>query len=64
MDLLNQIEAFRAKHGLSDWQFGELAINDKHFVRQLRAGRDVRMSTVKRVQSFMASYTPTPQVAA
>lgn len=45
-----------ATHELSDWQFGELALKDKHLIRQLRAGRDLRMSTVARIEQFMADY--------
>ena len=62
--LIAQIESFMAAHGLSEWQFGEQAINDRHFVRQLREGRDLRMSTVSRVSAFMAEYVPTPKAAA
>lgn len=56
MALLQEIEAFCAKHGFSDWQFGEMALRDKHFVRQLRDGRDLRMSTVERVRQKMAEH--------
>lgn len=58
-ELLTSIENFRNKHGLSEWQFGEMVLNDRHFIRQLRIGRDLRMSTVERVKSFMAGYAPT-----
>lgn len=57
-DLIENIDGFIAKHGLSEWQFGELALNDRHFIRQLRDGRDLRMSTLRRVQDFMADYVP------
>lgn len=56
--LTNRIDAFCEKHELSEWQFGELALKDRHFVRQVRAGRDLRMSTVRRVEEFMAEYRP------
>ena len=62
--LLSDIEKFTAKNGLSEWQFGELALNDRHFIRQLREGRDLRMSTVDRVKSFMRSYRPAKARAA
>jgi len=54
--LLSKIEHFCKDRGLSEWQFGELALNDRHFIRQLRSGRDVRMSTLARVEAFMSSY--------
>lgn len=62
--LLTDIEKFAAKNGLSEWQFGELALNDRHFIRQLREGRDLRMSTVERVKVFMRSYRPAKHGAA
>ncbi len=55
-NILHEIEAFCERHGLSEWQFGELAMRDKPFVKQLRDGRDVRMSTVEKCRAFMAGY--------
>lgn len=43
-------------HGIAESRFGELALGDKPFVSQLRAGRDVRMSTARKLRSFMAEY--------
>jgi hypothetical protein len=62
--LIAQIDAFLAEHGMSDSRFGQLALNDRHFVRQLRDKRDVRMSTVDKVQQFMAAYQPEQDAAA
>lgn len=56
--LLSDIEKFVATHGLSEWQFGELALNDRHFIRQLREEREPRRKTVERVRSFMATFVP------
>ena len=58
MDLITDIEAFCAKHNLTDGQFGVAALYDKNFVPDLREGRDLRTSTVERVRSFMAQYRP------
>lgn len=55
-DILTEIEGFCERHGLAETRFGEMAMGDKPFVRQLREGRDVRMSTVEKVRAFMASY--------
>ncbi|MCB4863200.1 hypothetical protein K7W03_26870 [Sphingobium sp. PNB] len=63
-ELLNSISSFCEAHGLSEWQFGELALNDRHLIRQLRDGRDLRMSTVERLKAFMATYRPTKQADA
>lgn len=57
-ELLADIAAFNAKHELTEWQFGELALNDRHFVRQLRAGRDIRLSTLDRVRAFIEADAP------
>lgn len=54
MTLLEDIEKFLERHSLSATALGQNALGDRHFVRQLRAGRDVRMSTVERVRKFMA----------
>lgn len=62
--LLGEIDAFLAKHGLSESQFGTLATNDKNLVPDLRDGRDVRMSTAEKIRDFMADYRPDQQAAA
>lgn len=63
-DILQSIVAFCAEHGLSETKFGELALNDKPFVSQLRDGRDVRQSTIRRVHAFMAEYVAPESAAA
>lgn len=55
-DLIQKIEKFMEAHELSEWQFGELAMNDRHFVRQLRDGRDLRVSTLGRIHNFMDTF--------
>ncbi|MEO1908775.1 MAG: hypothetical protein ABGX08_17310 [Citromicrobium sp.] len=57
-DLLTEIDAFCAAHDMSPSRFGELAMNDKPFVTQLREGRDIRFSTAQRIRTFMAEYRP------
>lgn len=56
--LLPDVEAFIAAHNLADSAFGELALRDRHFVRQLRDGRETRRATVEKVRTFMAEYEP------
>jgi len=55
-DLLHEIEQFCLRNEMSETRFGELALNDKPFVSQLKAGRDLRSSTAARLRSFMAEY--------
>lgn len=62
-DLIQQIEEFMEANQLSEWQFGEQAVNDRHFVRQLRAGRDLRMSTVDKVRRFMEEFGASPALS-
>lgn len=56
-NLVHDIEAFCATNGLSPWQFGLLALNDKPFVKQLKDGRRVWPDTEAKVRDFMAKYT-------
>jgi hypothetical protein len=58
--LLPEIDAFMARYGLSEWAFGEMVLNDRHLVRQLRAGRELRRATRERIRVRMASYKPAP----
>ena len=54
--LLSEIEAFLETHGLSHWQFGLGAVNDKHFVDDLRKGRRTWPETEQRVRDYMAGF--------
>ena len=53
---LSDIEAFCERHGMAETRFGELAMGDKPFVKQLREGRNVQMRTAEKVRSWMAAY--------
>ena len=55
-DLLHEIEQFCLRNDISETRFGELALNDKPFVSQLKAGRDLRGSTAAKLRKFMADY--------
>ncbi len=63
-ELLSDIEAFMAKHSLAPTRFGDEALGDRHFVRQLRDGRRVWPETEKKVRSFMRSYLNEQSAAA
>ena len=54
--LLTEIAAFCQHHEMSKWDFGELAMNDRPFVKQLEDGRDIRASTAAKLRAFMAEY--------
>jgi hypothetical protein len=67
-DLLSDIEAFLETHGMSPTMFGELALGDRHFVKQLRGGeakppRRVWPETAAKVRTFMVTYKPEQEAA-
>lgn len=55
-NLLSAVERFAADHGMSEITIGRKALNDPHFVRQLRDGRRCWPETEKKVRDFMAAY--------
>lgn len=59
-DLIDEIEAFCAARGMTVTRFGRDAVNDPALVQTLRAGRDLRMSTFRRIRAFL---TAAPQAA-
>lgn len=61
--LADEIEAFLSRHEMSPVTFGRKAMRDPHFVRDLRAGRDLKMSTVEKVRGFMAQFVEAPASA-
>jgi len=62
--LLSEIIRFTETHSLSEWEFGEQALNDRHLIRQLREGRELRRKTEARVRHFMVTYKPALQADA
>lgn len=54
--LTEEIEAFLNRNSMSPVTFGRKALKDPHFVRDLRAGRDVKLSTAQRVQDFIRNH--------
>jgi hypothetical protein len=57
-ELITEIEAFLASDGMgiSATRFGELALGDRHLVRQLREGRELRLKTAGKVRDFMRKF--------
>ena len=56
--IATDIEAFLAAHEMAATRFGELAMNDRHLVRQLREGHRLWPETEAKVRRFMATYRP------
>jgi hypothetical protein len=66
--LADDIAAFIEVHALTERQFGELALNDKNFVPQLRGEKGSRPrrpwpETEAKVRRFMATYLPAASAA-
>ena len=62
-NLLDDVLAFIATHGLSESQFGVLALNDKNLIRDLRGDggkrpRRLYPETEATVRRWMATYRP------
>lgn len=60
-DLIDDIDDFCARHGMSDSQFGRMALNNPAFVGRVRGlydrpPLDPRRSTVDRVYDWMDAY--------
>ena len=51
--LNDEIDRFLAKTGMKPTRFGILAANDPRLVFDLRAGREPRSATMRRVTEFM-----------
>lgn len=62
--LLTDIEAFLAENDVPPTRFGDEALGDRHFVRQLRDGRRVWPETEAKVRDFMRDYPAEPARAA
>jgi hypothetical protein len=63
-DLLKQMEAFCAQHGMGITTFGRNAIGDPNLVAGMRAGRSLTLKTAHTVLDFMRKYsTPTDAAA-
>jgi hypothetical protein len=56
--LLEDIDQFLAKHKVGAATFGDLAMKDRHLVRQLRSGRRLWPETEQKIRTFMAEYKP------
>jgi hypothetical protein len=55
-DLLQDLDDFMTRHGISDSSFGVLATGDGHLLRRVRDGKAIRRSTIVKVKRFMARY--------
>ena len=54
--LLDEIAGFTTAHKLTERRLGELALNDKNFVADIRDGRSPSLKTVAKLKHFMLTY--------
>lgn len=55
-NLLHDVSAFLVLQWMPESRFGDLAVGDRAFVRNLRDGREPRPVTAAKVRAFMAGY--------
>jgi hypothetical protein len=53
-ELITDIDAFLAERDMNQTDFGKRSIGDPNLYRKLKAGRDLRISTLDRIRVFMA----------
>lgn len=51
--LIAEIDAFRAKAGMSATAFGTLSLGDSNFIPDLHRGRTPSLSTMDKVRAYM-----------
>jgi hypothetical protein len=62
--LLDEIATFLSDHNLSERRFGEMALNDKNLVSDLREGRSPSLKTAEKLRRFMSAYPNHDRAAA
>jgi predicted transcriptional regulator len=60
-DLIREIHAARAGVGMTQADFGYLAMGDRSFVRRLEDGRECRRATLAKVRAYIASLDQMPR---
>jgi hypothetical protein len=56
--LIDRITRFRARHGLTETNFGIEAMNDPSFMIKLRRGRAIGLDTANHLVDWMRRYKP------
>ena len=54
--LLQKIEAFMRQNKMHATDFGKRALKDPNFVFRLRNGRDITLTTLDKLETFMLEY--------
>lgn len=54
--ILSKISAFCTQHGLGRSAFGQQAVGDRKFIRQLERGEPVTLGRIEKAEQFMAGF--------
>ena len=54
--LLQELDDWMDKFGISDTRFGQLSVGDGHLVKRIRDGKTIRRSTVLKIRKFCQRY--------
>lgn len=57
-ELMQEINAFLKRTGMSPTSFGTESIGDRTLMISLRRGRDLKLRTVEKIRAFMQAYVP------
>jgi hypothetical protein len=52
--LISKIQAHCQAAGMAETTFGRVAVNDGKFVGRLRAGKQITLATLERVEAYLA----------
>ncbi len=58
--VVEDVETFLAKTGLSEWQFGMAAVGDHKFLKRLRSGHGVTLTVIEKAERFMREHSVPP----
>jgi hypothetical protein len=54
--LIEDIEEFKTRMGMTATRFGQLSVGDGNFIRAIKTGRTPSLGTIDKVRQFMKSY--------
>jgi len=55
-ELIQELDTFLDRHGISDTAAGILAVGDGHLLRRIRNGKTIRRSTVLKIRKWMQRF--------
>lgn len=54
--IIEKINAFRARHGIGRSAFGQMAVGDRKFLRDLEAGKPITLGRIEEAEAFMGQH--------